>query len=87
MGGKGDVVRAFVDAFRAKGLVPGLYYSVWDNTEGMGNGAVTEAQLAYVTQQITELLTNYGPIAVLVFDGWSWKMGHRAASYRRSASW
>jgi len=83
MGGKGDVVRAFVDAFRAKGLVPGLYYSVWDNTEGMGNGAVTEAQLSYVTKQITELLSNYGPIAVLVFDGWSWKMGHNAAPYQK----
>jgi alpha-L-fucosidase len=83
MNGKGDVVRAFVDAFRKKGLLPGLYYSVWDNTEGMGNGAVTPAQLAYVTQQITELLTNYGPISVLVFDGWSWKMGHNAASYEK----
>jgi alpha-L-fucosidase len=81
--GKGDVVRAFVDAFRKKGLQPGLYYSVWDNTEGMGNGPITPAQLAYVTQQITELLTNYGPIAVLVFDGWSWKMGHNAASYEK----
>jgi alpha-L-fucosidase len=83
MGGKGDVVRAFVDAFRKKGLVPGLYYSVWDNTEGIGNGPITPAQLAYVTQQITELLTNYGPIAILVFDGWSWKMGHNAVAYEK----
>ena len=41
MNGQGDVVRAYVDAFRAKGLAPGLYYSVWDNTEGIGNGTVT----------------------------------------------
>jgi alpha-L-fucosidase len=76
MNGKGDVVRAYVDAFRARGLLPGLYYSIWDNTEGIGNGAITPAQLAYVKTQITELLTNYGPIPILVIDGWSWKMGH-----------
>ena len=34
MNGQGDVVRAYVDAFRAKGPAPGLYYSVWDNTAG-----------------------------------------------------
>ena len=41
MNGQGDVVREYVDAFRAKGLAPGLYYSVWDNTEGIGNGTIT----------------------------------------------
>ena len=34
MNGQGDVVRAYVDAFRAKGLKPGFYYSVWDSTAG-----------------------------------------------------
>ena len=81
MGGKGDVVRAYVDAFRARGLLPGLYYSVWDATEGIGNGPITAEQLAYVKTQLTELLTNYGPIPVLVLDGWSWKMGHNAVAY------
>jgi alpha-L-fucosidase len=74
--GQGDVVRAYVDAFRARGLSPGLYYSIWDNTEGIGNGPITAAQLTYVMTQLTELLTNYGPIPILVIDGWSWKMGH-----------
>ncbi|HXU06655.1 MAG TPA: alpha-L-fucosidase, partial [Polyangia bacterium] len=83
MNGKGDVVRAYVDAFRAKGLAPGLYYSIWDNTEGIGNGTVTTAQLNYITTQITELLTNYGPIPILIIDGWSWKMGHKAVPYEQ----
>jgi len=35
-----------------------------------------------VKTQLTELLTNYGPITNLVFDGWSWKMGHKAMPYQ-----
>jgi alpha-L-fucosidase len=85
MNGQGDVVRAYVDAFRAHGLAPGLYYSIWDATEGLGNkgvnSTVTAADMAYIETQLTELLTNYGPIPLLVFDGWSWKMGHRLVDY------
>jgi alpha-L-fucosidase len=80
--GKGDVVREFVDAFRERGLLPGLYYSVWDNTQGTGNGPVTREQIDYVKAQLTELLTGYGPIPILVFDGWSWKMGHNKMPYQ-----
>jgi alpha-L-fucosidase len=80
-GGKGDVVRAFVDAFRSRGLLPGLYYSIWDTTEGVAAGNLTAAKLAYVKTQLTELLTHYGPIAILIVDGWSWQMGHNAVAY------
>jgi alpha-L-fucosidase len=87
MNGQGDVVRAYVDAFRSRGLLPGLYYSVWDTTEGLGGlnkgsvPSVTPAELAYVEAQLTELLTNYGPIPLLIFDGWAWRVGHRAVPY------
>ena len=82
-GGKGDVVKDYVNAFRARGLAPGLYYSIWDSTEGIGNSAtITAAQMSYVTTQITELLTNYGPIPILVIDGWSWKTGHNKVAYQ-----
>jgi alpha-L-fucosidase len=81
--GQGDVVREYVDAFRQRGLPPGLYYSVWDATQGIGNTTnVTRAQIDYVKAQLTELLTNYGPIPILIFDGWSWKMGHKAVPYQ-----
>ncbi|HXU80223.1 MAG TPA: alpha-L-fucosidase, partial [Polyangia bacterium] len=79
--GQGDVVRAYVDAFRKRGLAPGLYYSIWDSTAGIGEGPITAAHLAHVKKQLTELLTNYGPIPILVLDGWSWKMGHHALAY------
>jgi len=80
--GKGDVVRAYVDAFRSRGLLPGLYYSIWDTTEGVSAGQLTPAKLAYIKTQLTELLTNYGPIPILIVDGWSWQMGHNAVAYQ-----
>jgi len=81
--GQGDVVKEYVDAFRAKGLQPGLYYSIWDNTQGVGNTLpLSAAHLAFIKTQLTELLTNYGPIPILVIDGWSWKTGHHAIAYQ-----
>jgi alpha-L-fucosidase len=80
--GTGDVVREYVDAFRSRGLQPGLYYSIWDTTQGVAAGSLSAANLAYVKTQITELLTNYGPIPILTIDGWSWQMGHRAIAYQ-----
>jgi alpha-L-fucosidase len=79
--GKGDVVKEYVDAFRKQGLLPGFYYSIWDTTQGNGPGAVTPEKVAYVKTQLTELLTNYGEIPLLVFDGWSWMMGHRSVAF------
>lgn len=81
--GKGDVVREYVDAFRSRGLLPGLYYSIWDTTHDVAAGHLTPAKLAYVKTQLTELLTNYGPIPILIIDGWSWQMGHNAMAYQQ----
>lgn len=82
-GGNGDVVREFVDAFRAHNLTPCLYYSVWDNTEGVGNGPSKESDMTFIIGQMTELLSNYGNIAMLFIDGWSWKMDHKNVPYDR----
>lgn len=80
--GQGDVVGDYVKAFRAQGLLPGLYYSIWDITQGVAEGQITPAKLDYIKTQLTELLTNYGPIPILVMDGWSWQMGHRSVAYQ-----
>ena len=67
--GKGDVVREFVDACREEGLKVGLYYS----PAQWGGSAVSftedKAYDDYFIGQISELLTNYGPIDYLWFDG------------------
>ena len=87
-----DVVKCYVDSFRAQGLEPDLYFSIWDPNNGIGSqaghntdpGAVDwNVAGAYITTQITELLTNYGDIPVFVFDGYSWLTGHQMIPYQK----
>ena len=68
---KTDVVKAFTDAFRKAGLKIGLYYSILDYHHGVENGSVTRTEIEFLKAQVTELLTNYGPIDYMNFDGWS----------------
>lgn len=79
-----DVVKSYTDAFRAAGLGPGLYISMWDVAQGIDRSVTkwTAAQKAYILGQITELLTNYGQIPIFYFDGYSWAMGHNAVPWQ-----
>ncbi|MBO9620473.1 MAG: alpha-L-fucosidase, partial [Niabella sp.] len=78
---KKDIVKEYTDAFRRRGLKPCLYFSIWDRHNGIEQGG--EKQEAFVMGQLTELLTNYGEIPLIIFDGWSWKMGHQKISYQK----
>jgi alpha-L-fucosidase len=66
-GGQGDVVREFVEACRAEDLRPGLYCSPWDRNHPT-YGDSPRYNDVYIAQ-ITELLTQYGPLAEVWFDG------------------
>jgi len=66
-GGQGDLVREFTDACRAEGLRAGLYLSPWDrNATVYGDSPAYDA---FYLEQLTELLTRYGPIHEVWFDG------------------
>ncbi|RRD92121.1 alpha-fucosidase [Clostridiales bacterium COT073_COT-073] len=65
--GKGDIVRELAEACAACGLHFGIYLSPWDrNHRDYGSG---KAYDDYYTAQLTELLTNYGPIYTVWMDG------------------
>lgn len=65
--GKGDVVREFVNACREFGLKAGLYLSPWDrNAAVYGTG---DGYNEFYWEQLTELLTGYGRIDEVWFDG------------------
>jgi alpha-L-fucosidase len=88
--GKGDIVREFVDAFRARGIKVGLYYCAPGNYSGKNGNVLLEEQenlngmppeakedpVGFMKKQLTELLTGYGPIDLLWIDQYR-KMGDR----------
>jgi alpha-L-fucosidase len=64
--GKGDLVREMADACKEYGLKLGIYLSPWDrNHPDYGK----PEYITYFRNQLTELLTNYGEIFEVWFDG------------------
>jgi len=66
-GGQGDVVRELVDACRAESVNVGLYLSPWDRNNPTYGDSDRYNEL--YREQLTELLTRYGKISEVWFDG------------------
>lgn len=81
---KKDIVRLLADECRKQGIKLFLYYSLldwrrddysyWTGNTGKGTGRTTQGKwedyIQFMKNQLTELLTNYGSIAGIWFDGY-----------------
>ena len=66
-GGRGDVLREFTDACRRHDLKVGLYYSPADVKCPLYSDS--KAYDDYFISQVGEILTGYGQVDMLWFDG------------------
>ena len=82
--GKVDIVGRFCDSFRRAGLRTGLYYSLWDRN--CACYAEDAAYAQFMRDQITELLTNYGEMVEIWFDG-GWDKDHPTGAWPFDPSW
>ncbi|MDL2322982.1 alpha-L-fucosidase [Bacteroidales bacterium OttesenSCG-928-A17] len=94
-----DIVKQLTDECHRQGMKIGLYYSLADWTRndyshttgrtGKGSGRTVQGDwndyIAFMKAQLTELLTNYGDISVIWFDGEWDQMSTEAKSHDESA--
>jgi alpha-L-fucosidase len=85
-----DIMREVADACRREGITPCWYHSImdwhhpdylprrpWEQAMRPTRDADFERYNRYLDNQVTELLTNYGPIGVMWFDGqWEGTWNH-----------
>lgn len=65
-GGRGDMVKEVSEACRRHGIKFGVYLSPWDrNAQSYGSDAYNQ----FYKNQLRELLTDYGPITEVWWDG------------------
>lgn len=72
---KRDVVAEYLEAYRAEGIVAGLYFSMLDLTHQVNRKKCTPQDIEFTKHQLKELLTSYGEIPFLIIDAWGSEWG------------
>lgn len=66
---KVDIVRAVADACKEQGIAFSVYYSLWDRREPTYQDEDKHKYIEFMKNQLKELMTNYGEVHELWFDG------------------
>lgn len=66
---KVDIVKAVSDACHREGIAFSVYYSLWDRHEPCYQDSDKYLYIEYMKNQLQELMTNYGTVHELWFDG------------------
>lgn len=65
-----DVVKEYCDAFRKNGMKVMFHFSILDVHHDLRHNKVTPEHVEMTKQQVRELLTKYGDVDAIIFDGW-----------------
>lgn len=80
----GDVCAKFVEAFHRAGIQTGFYYSLWDRNCPFYED--DKAYAEYMREQLSELLTQYGPVTEVFFDG-AWDKDYPTREWSYDPAW
>lgn len=64
-----DIVKAVSDACHEQGIFFSVYYSLWDRHEPLYKDEDKYKYIQFMKAQLGELMTHYGPVGELWFDG------------------
>lgn len=78
--GRGDLVGELSEACHNEGMQLGIYLSPWDRNSAM---YATPEYITYYRNQLTELITQYGPVSELWLDGANGGTGYYGGSNDR----
>lgn len=86
---KRDVLKELADECAKQGIKLGFYYSIMDWHHPLARGDTFPQYVEHMKKQIAELLTNYGEVAVMWFDGewideWTEEQGRDLYDYCRT---
>ena len=66
-----DVLKELVQSLRKEGMQIMYHFSILDTHHGIRPTLpLTPEKIAFIKEQLRELLTEYGPVNTLMFDGW-----------------
>lgn len=65
-----DLVKEYVNAFRRAGLKVMFHFSILDTHHRLRRWMITPEKIEMTKAQLRELLTGYGPVTAIIFDGY-----------------